>query len=125
MKTVKYYYSAAVHLRHIPVITDHEGKVLFVYDKIEPNVKKVPRITVASVYDPVENKMTFGAAICSPKDTFKKEIGREIAEKRARHFPEITVVPINRKKLREISKKYANDLIERHLSKCIKINVNA
>ena len=92
MKTVKYYYSAPVHVRHIPVLTDDEGNVLFVYDKVEPMVKRVPRITVASVYDPVENKMTFGAAVCSPKDTFKKSIGREIAEKRARQFPEITVV---------------------------------
>ena len=76
MKTVKYYYSAPVHIRRIPVLTDDEGNVLFIYDKIEPSVKRVPRITVASVYDPIDNRMTFGAAICSPKDTFKKNIGR-------------------------------------------------
>ena len=123
MKTVKYYYSAPVHIRHIPVLTDDEGKVLFVYDKIEPSVKRVPRITVASVYDPVANKMTFGAAVCSPKDTFKKSVGREIAEKRARQFAEITIVGINRKKIRETSKKYANDLIEKHLSKFVQFGI--
>ena len=124
MKTVKYYYSAPVHIRHIPVLTDDEGKVLFVYDKVEPSVKRVPRITIASVYDPVKNQMTFGAAICSPKDTFKKSIGREIAEKRARQFPEITVVAIDRRKIREVSQRYANDLIERHLAKYVELNTN-
>lgn len=123
MKTVKYYYSAPVHLRHIPVLTDDEGNVLFVYEKVEPKAKRIPRITVASVYDPIENKMTFGAAICSPKDAFKKSVGREIAEKRARQFPEITVVAIPRRKIREVSKKYANDLIERHLSKYVQFDI--
>lgn len=123
MKVVKYYYSAPVHLRHVPVITDDEGKVLFIYDQVEPSVKRIPRITVASVYDPVDNKMTFGAAICSPKDTFKKSVGREISEKRARQFPEITICGINRKKVRETSKKYANDLIERHLSRYVRLGL--
>ena len=122
MKTVKYYYSAPVHIRHIPVLTDDEGNVMFVYDKVEPSVKRVPRITVASVYDPIENKMTFGAAVCSPKDTFKKSVGREIAEKRARQFPEITVVAIDRRKIREVSQRYANDLIERHLAKYVELD---
>lgn len=123
MKTVKYYYSAPVHIRHIPVLTDDEGKVLFVYDKVEPSVKRVPRITIASVYDPVKNQMTFGAAICSPKDVFKKETGREIAEKRARKFPEITICNIKRGKIREVSKRYANDLIEKHLSGFVKFSI--
>ena len=122
-KTVKYYYSAPVHIRRIPVLTDDEGKVLFVYDKVEPSVKRIPRITVASVYDPVNNRMTFGTAICSPKDTFKKSIGREIAEKRARQFPEITVVGIDRRKIRDVSTSYANDLIERHLSKYVQFSI--
>lgn len=123
MKTVKFYYSTAIHLRHVPVITDAEGKVMFIYDQIEPTVKVIPRITVASVYDPIANKMTFGAAICSPKDTFKKQIGREIAEKRARQFPEITICGIKRGKIREVSKKYANDLLHKHLSKYVRINL--
>ena len=123
MKTVKYYYSAPVHIRHIPILTNDEGKVLFVYDKVEPSIKRVPRITVASVYDPVENKMTFGTAICSPKDTFKKAVGRELAEKRARKFPEITVCNIKRGKIRDVSQRYANDLIEKHLSDFVTFNI--
>lgn len=123
MKTVKYYYSAPVHIRRIPVLTDDEGKVLFVYDRVEPSVKRVPRITVASVYDPVANKMTFGAAVCSPKDTFKKSVGREIAEKRARQFPEVTICNIKRGKIREVSKRYANDLIEKHLANYVSFSI--
>ena len=119
MKKVKFYYSTPVHLRTIPVLTDDNGNVLFIYDKISPKAKRVPRVTVASCYDPDTNTMTFGAAVCSPKDVFSKKVGREIAEKRARQFPEITLVGVNRKKLRETSKKYANDLISKHLSRYV------
>ena len=123
MKKVKFYYSAAVHVRRIPVITDDSGNVLFVYDRVDSKVKKLPRITVASVYDPDENTMTFGTAICSPKDTFVKAIGREIAEKRARKFPEITIKGINRRKIRKISNAYANELISRHLSEYVHVDL--
>lgn len=117
MKKVKYYYSAPVNLVRIPALADENGNVLFVYDKISVKIKRMPRVTVASVYDPKENKMTFGAAICSPKDIFVKKIGRDLAEKRARQFPEISIVGINRRKIRETSKKYANDLLEKHLAR--------
>ena len=123
MKTVKYYYSKPVHLRRIPVLTDDEGNVLFVYDRIEPKVKRIPRITVASVYDPNTNTMTFGAAVCSVKDTFSKKIGRELAEKRARQFPETVIRAIKRGKIREVSRRYANDLIAKHLSKYVHVDV--
>lgn len=119
MKTVKYYYSKPVHLRRLPVLTDDEGNVLFVYDKVDPTVKKIPRITVASVYDPLSNTMTFGVATCSPKDMFSKKVGRELAEARAKEHPEVTVKAIRRGKVREVSTRYANELIERHLSKYV------
>lgn len=119
MKTVKYYYSKPVHLRRLPVLTDDEGNVLFVYDKVDPTVKKIPRITVASVYDPLSNTMTFGVATCSPKDMFSKKVGRELAETRAVEHPEVTVKAIRRGKVREVSTRYANELIERHLSKYV------
>jgi hypothetical protein len=123
MKQIKFYYSIPVHLRTIPVLTDDNGNVLFIYDKVGAMTKRVPRITVASYYDPEANKMTFGAATCSPKDVFVKKIGREIAQKRALESPEITLVGINRRKLREVSKKYANELIAKHLSRYVHIDV--
>ena len=123
MKTVKYYYSKPVHIRRVPVITDDEGNVMFIYDKIDPTVKRLPRVTVASVYDPTTNTMTFGSAVCSPKDTFSKSVGRDLAEKRARTNPEVTVKLIKRGKIREVSTRYANDLIERRLSKYVHISL--
>ncbi len=123
MKQVKFYYSAPIHVRRIPVLTDDNGNVLFVYDKLGSTVKRIPRITVASVYDPESNTMTFGAAVCSPKDVFSKKVGREIAEKRARQFAEITIKGIHRKKIRETSKKYANDLIAKHLARYVHVDV--
>lgn len=123
MKTVKYYYSAPVHIRQIPVLTNDQGDVLHIYDKISPSIKRLPRVTVASVYDPIKNQMTFGASICSPKDMFVKRIGRENAEKRAREFPEITICNIKKGKVRETSKRYANDLIEKHLSKYVQFGI--
>ena len=123
MKTVKYYYSKPVHLRRLPVLTDDEGNVLFVYDKVDPTVKRIPRITVASVYDPETNTMTFGVATCSTKDMFSKKIGRELAEKRAREHAEVTVKAIRRGRIREVSTRYANELIERHLSKYVHLGI--
>lgn len=119
MKKVKYYYSAPAHLVTLPALTDDNGNVLYVYDKISAKVKRFPRITVASVYDPDNNVMKFGAAVCSPRDLFVKKIGRDLAEERANNNPEITITGINRKKIREASKKYANDLIEKYLAKYV------
>lgn len=121
MKTVKYYYSKAVHLRKLPVVTDEEGNALFLYEKSEPLIKKLPRITVASVYDPINNSMKFGVAVCSPKDTFKKSIGRELALKRAQESASVVIVKYN--KVREVSTRYANELIDRYLSKYVRIKL--
>ena len=115
MKKVKYYYSSAVSLRNLPVFTDSQGNVLYVFDKPLVETKKIPRVTVASVYDPVENRMTFGVAVCCPKDTFEKHIGRDIALQRAIETPEVTVRLIKRGRIREISKRYANQLINSRL----------
>lgn len=119
MKSVKFYYSAETHIRRIPVLTDAQGNVTYIFDRITSVVKKIPRITVASVYDPIENKMTFGCSVCSPKDVFNKKFGRELAEERARKYPEITIVSIHRNKIRETSKKYANMLISKHLEEYV------
>lgn len=123
MKQIKFYYSKPVHVRSLPVLTDDSGNVIFVMEKVGAKVKKMPRVTVASIYDPDTNTMTFGTAICSPKDVFKKEIGRELATKRAKQFPEHTIVGIKRRKIRETSRKYANELIAKHLRRYVHIDL--
>jgi len=78
MKTVKFYYSKPVHVRLIPVMTDSQGEVNFVFNSVSQIVRTLPRVTVASVYDPINNTMSFGVSVCSPKDTFKKKEGRKL-----------------------------------------------
>ena len=119
MKTVKYYYSKPVHVRLIPVMTDSQGEVSFVMSGISQIVRTLPRVTVASVYDPDDNTMYFGVSVCSPKDTFKKSTGRKLAEDRARIKPNVKVKLTSRKRdyIRRISKRYANELMSEYLSK--------
>jgi hypothetical protein len=112
MKTVKYYYSKAIHVRYVPCITDDQGDVVFLLERNVAPAKKLPRVTVASVYNSDDNSMTFGVAICSPKDTFKKSEGRKLAYERALNSPKCTVSCIKPGKTRYVSKKYANMLIE-------------
>ena len=119
MKKVKYYYSEAVHIRLMPVATDAEGDPLYILGSKPVKVKVIPRITVATVWDTKTDTMTFGTAICSPKDTFVKAVGRDIALKCATVKPEITVKLTKKNKVRETSKRYANQLISQHLEKYV------
>lgn len=123
MKKVKYYYSEAVHVRTMSVITDAEGNPMYIPDTKPFKVKNLPRITIAAIWDTKENKMTFGSAICAPSDVFKKSIGREVAFKRATEFPEIIVRLTKKNKIREVSKRYANQLISQHLHKYVRSEV--
>lgn len=120
MKKVKFYYSAPVHIRHLPVLTNDNGDVLYVYEKTESESKRVPRVTVASCYDPETRTMTFGVAVCSVKDVFIKRIGRELAEKRAKESPKFSTVVVKRNKIREVSRNHAMSLISECLAKYIK-----
>lgn len=123
MKKVKYYYSEAVHIRTMAVITDAEGNPLYIPDAKPVKVKTLPRITVAAIWDTNTNRMTFGSAICAPADTFKKSVGREVALKRATDFPEVTIQLTKKNRIREISKRYANQLISQHLHKYVRSEV--
>ena len=123
MKKVKYYYSEPVHLRTINVLTDAEGNPIYIPDAKPIKVKALPRVTVAAVWNTKTNVMTFGSAICAPADTFKKSIGRDVALKRATEFPEVTVRLAKRNRIREISKRYANQLISQHLNKYVRTDI--
>ena len=91
MKKIKYYYSEAIHVRLMPVATDAEGEPLYILKNKTVKVKNIPRDTVAAIWDTKTDTMTFGTAICAPKDTFKKSVGREIALKCATVKPEIII----------------------------------
>ena len=123
MKKVKYYYSEPVHLRTMHVLTNAEGEPIYIPEAKPVKVKALPRITVAAVWDTKTDRMTFGSAICAPADVFKKSIGREVAYKRAMEFPEVTVQLTKRGKIRETSKRYANQLISQHLNKYVRTDI--
>lgn len=122
MKTVKYYYSEPFAVSNLPVVLGNNGEMIDYFDvKKLPIVKRLPKVTVASVYDPDTNSMSFGMAVCSPKDMFVKKTGREIAYKRAIESPKLKVVGIRRKKIRETSTKHAEALIKTYLSSYVPI----
>ena len=125
MKTVKYYYSKPVHVRTIPVMTDAQGQPLYIFNdkSISQVIRTVPRITVASIYDPITNTMAFGVAVCSPKDVFKKSIGRKLAEDRARIKPAVKIAGIKPGRIRSVSKRYANELIGSYISKDVQFDL--
>ena len=123
MKKVKYYYSDAIHVRLLPVFTDAEGQPLFIPDSKAVTRKPLPRITVAAVLDTDTDTLNFGVAICSPKDLFKKSVGRELALSRAEEKPEVTVKVTKRNRTREISKRYANQLINQYLYRNVQSSI--
>lgn len=104
-------------------MTDSQGDVTFVMSNTSEIVKTLPRVVVASIYNSEENSMSFGVALCSPKDTFKKAIGRKLAEDRARIKPNVKVTNIRKGCIRSVSKRYANQLIAEYLEKDVHFNI--
>ena len=124
MIEIKYYYSKPTHIRHLPVFTDAKGDVIAICETLaSKRVKTLPRITVASVYDTDTRTMTFGVSVCSPKDQFVKEVGRQLAKERALTKPANTVVAIRRSRIRETSKRYANELIANCLKRYVRFGI--
>jgi len=123
MKKIKYYYSEPVHIRTLNILTDAEGNPLYIPETKPVKVKVLPRITVAAVWDTKTDTMTFGSAVCAPADIFRKSVGRDVAYKRAISFPEVIIRVTKRNKVREASKRYANQLISQHLSKYVHTNI--
>ena len=120
MKTIKYYYSSAMCMGYYPCVFDSHGDVIHWGVTKTTKSKKLPRITVASVYDKDNNSMYFGVAICSPKDNFKKSEGRKIAYERAMNNPNVVVSNIKKNQVHSISKSYANSLIDAEEQKFFK-----
>lgn len=120
MKSTKYYYSKPAFVKYMRTLIDGQGEVLFISEK-EPGTKakRIPRICVASVYDRDSDVICFGYAICSPKDIFKKSVGRELAYKRALKNPTKMIRIKPGTKVRETSVKYANEIIDNFIKKYV------
>ena len=120
MHSTKYYYSKPAYVRYMRTILDGQGEVLFISDRTPaPKAKRVPRICVASVYDKDKDMMYFGVSVCSPKDVFKKEVGRKLAYERALHKPVKKIRLTMKSNVRKTSTKYANEIIDSYLQKYV------
>ena len=120
MRSTKYYYSRPAYVKYMRTLVDGQGEVLFISDRgLDSKPKRVPRICVASVYDRDTGIMQFGYSICSPKDIFNKSIGRDIAYKRAISKPVKKVQLKAGAKVRNVSVKYANEIIDKFIKQYV------
>lgn len=90
----RYYYGEDFKLGSAPCILDSYGRII-AYGKAKLT-KSITRATICGIWDTEKNTMTFGACICSPKDAFKREIGRQLSRERAINSPyKIVEIPSN------------------------------
>lgn len=91
MKNARFYYSLPLVKATVVMVEDSSfdtDNILGYYSKTR---QALPRITICSVLDKETNTLSFGVALCSVKDRFVKEIGRELSYKRAIENPILTL----------------------------------
>lgn len=86
MNNVKFYFSRDFKLANMEVFLGTNNAVIAT-GNIVSKLKRVPRITICSIFDPDKKTLTFGVSRCSSKDTFVKSIGRKLAFERALNNP--------------------------------------
>ena len=86
MNNVKFYFSRDFKLANMEVFLGTNNAVIAT-GNIVSKLRRVPRITICSIFDPDKKTLTFGVSRCSSKDTFVKSIGRELAFERALNNP--------------------------------------
>ena len=85
MKKERFYYGDDVTLANLEVVLNNTGDI--VASGALKTKYKFPRVSICGVYDNENQTMTYGVALCSHKDVFKKNIGRELSRKRAYENP--------------------------------------
>lgn len=89
-KIVKYFYTKPTFVQSVNFIVDEHGNP--VANGVKGDKRKaLPRLTICGVYDQETNKLSVGISRCSPKDLFNKEVGRQLALKRAETSPTYVV----------------------------------
>ena len=97
MNNVKFYFSRDFKLANMEVFLGTNNTVIAT-GNIVSKLRRIPRITICSIFDPNTKTLTFGVSRCSSKDTFVKSVGRKLAFERALTSPYKTVhVPDNEK----------------------------
>lgn len=86
MNNVKFYYSDPYTETKVSALVNNKGDIVGVSDNLG-KLKPTPRITICAIFNEETNCIYFGVARCSSKDTFTKQIGRELSFKRALENP--------------------------------------
>ena len=86
MNNVKFYFSKDFKLADVEVFLGTNNDIIAV-GNIVSKLRRVPRITICSIFDPKNKTLTFGVSRCSSKDTFVKSVGRKLAFERALTSP--------------------------------------
>lgn len=94
MKT-RFYYSTPQRIHHVLLTEDmnikKQGKSEF-----------LPRITICGLISDDYRSISFGVSVCSSEDVFRKTIGRELSEKRAKDTPLMKVAITKTKGITEL-----------------------
>lgn len=90
MNNVKFYFSKDFKLANLEVFLGTNNDIIAV-GNIVSKPRRIPRITICSIFDPNKKTLTFGVSRCSSKDTFVKSVGRELAFERALASPYKTI----------------------------------
>jgi len=85
MKKERFYYGEQFKLANLEVLMTSQLQILG--SGSISNITNLPRISICGIWDTETNKMSFGVARCSYKDSFDKSIGRNISRKRANETP--------------------------------------
>ena len=101
MNNVKFYFSRDFKLANMEVFLGTNNAVIAT-GNIVSKLKRVPRITICSIFDPGKKTLTFGVSRCSSKDTFVKSIGRKLAFERALNNPYKTIHVSGNEKVSDI-----------------------
>lgn len=85
MKKERFYYGEDITLANLEVVLSRDRNI--VATGRLSNQGKFPRVSICGIYNDEEHTMTYGVALCSSKDVFKKDMGRELSRKRAQEKP--------------------------------------
>lgn len=107
---IKYYYSAPQQIRCDLFLANAEGKPIAPIPTKSKLIKTLPRVVICSVLD--GNKLSFGFATCSDKDTYSRKRGREIAYSRAIGKPYTVFELPDLKDIREVSARIVDEIFD-------------
>ncbi len=110
----KFVYSTPVVKSSKMVYTDANGSVRAINRTMNAKPTYMPRYTVCSILDDETRTLRFGVARCSSKDSFSKEVGRNLSYERALNNPVCEIHVPESLKISDVTVDVAYRLMERY-----------